>query len=265
MGRQHERAFHHGRPAFLIEKGHEGLADGQFGDYLLHVESGIRAQRRRCRLHGFLVARRKGAQRVLHAVAELSKYGVGYIQRILRHEINAHALGSDQPDHLLDLVEQRRRGVVEQQMRFVEEEHQFRFFRIADFGQFLEQFRQQPQQQRGIGLRRVHQLVGGEDVDHAPALFVGLHQVGDVERRLAEEMVAALFIDADQPALDCADAGGGDVAVLGGELLRVVADMLDHRPQVLQVQQEQALVIGNLEHQRQHAALRVVQVQQSRE
>ncbi len=45
----------------------------------------------------------------------------------------------------------------------------------------------------------------------------------------------------------------------------VFADMLHHRPQVLQVEQQQALVVGHLEHQLQHAALRVVEVEQAPE
>ncbi len=124
-----------------------------------------------------LVARGEGAQRVLHAVAELPQHGVGNVERVLGDEIDAHALGADQAHHLLDFFEQRLRRVVEQQVRFVEEEHQLRFLRVAHFRQLLEQLRQQPQQERGVELGRIHQLVGGENVDDAAALGVGLHQV----------------------------------------------------------------------------------------
>ena len=41
-----------------------------------------------------------------------------------------------------------------------------------------------------------------------------------------------------------------DVAVLGRELRRVVADVLQHRAQVLQVEQQQAVVVGDLEDER---------------
>ena len=41
------------------------------------------------------------------------------------------------------------------------------------------------------------------------------------------------------PAAARAHAGRADVAVLGGELLGVVAHVLQHRPQVLHVQQQQ--------------------------
>ena len=75
---------------------------------------------------------------MLHAVSELSEHCVRHIQRVLGHEIDTHALGPDQPDDLFDLFQQRRRRIVEQQMRLVEKEHQLRFFRIANLGQFLE-------------------------------------------------------------------------------------------------------------------------------
>jgi hypothetical protein len=75
----------------------------------------------------------------------------------------------------------------------------------------------------------------------------GLHEVGDVEHRLAEELVAALRVDLHQAALDRADARRADVAVAGLVLRRVVGDVLQHRAQVLEVEQEQAVVVGDLE------------------
>ena len=128
-------------------------------------------------LHRLLVARREGAQRVLHAVAELRQHLVRHVERVLRDEIDADALGADQPHHLLDLVQQRLGRVVEQQMRLVEEEHELRLVGIADFRQLLEQLRQQPQQERRVEPRVLHQLVGGEDVDDAAAVAVGAHEV----------------------------------------------------------------------------------------
>jgi hypothetical protein len=68
-------------------------------------------------------------------------------------------------------------------------------------------------------------------------------------------------LDLQQPALDGAHAGRADVAVLGGELLGVVAHVLQHGAQVFQVQQQQAVVVGDLEHQVQHAGLGLVQVE----
>ena len=78
-----------------------------------------------------LVARGEGAQRMLHAVAKLAEHPVRHVDRILRHEIDADALGADQPHHLLDLVHQSLRRVIEEQMRLVEEEHELRLRQVA--------------------------------------------------------------------------------------------------------------------------------------
>jgi hypothetical protein len=216
-------------------------------------------------LDGFLVARGEGAQGVLDAVAELAEDLFRHIERVLRDEIDADALGADQADDLLDLVGQRLRRIGKEQVGFVEEENELGLVEVAGFGQLLEQFGQQPEQEGGVQGRGVDQLVGGEDVDDAAAVFVDFHQVVDVQHRFAEEDVAALLFERQQAALDGADRGGGDVAVFGGEILGVVADVLDHGAQVLEVEQQEALVVGDLEDQLQHAGLRVVEVEQAGE
>src|SRR5207247_313666 len=145
--------------------------------------------------------------------------------------------------------------IVEQQVRFVEEEYERRLVGIANLRQLFEQLRQHPEQKRGVELRRTNQLFRGQDIDHSAALAVGLQQVVDVEHRLAEELIAALLLNLQQPPLNRADRRRRDVAVLGRELTRVVADKLQHGPQILQIQQQQSRVVRNLEHQRQHAFL----------
>ncbi|SVK50010.1 Uncharacterised protein [Acinetobacter baumannii] len=92
---------------------------------------------------------------------------------------------------------------------------------------------------------------------------VGFHQIVDVQHRLAEELVGALLFQRQQPALDGADRRGRDIAVLSLELFGVIADELHHGAQVFHVQQQQRVVIGDFEHQLQHAALHLVQIQQA--
>ena len=116
-------------------------------------------------LHRLLVARGERAQRVLHAVAELAEDVVGHVVGELRAEIDADALGADQAHDLFDALLQRRRRIVEQQVRLVEHEHQLRLVEVADLRQLLEQLRQQPQQEARIQPRLQDQLVGGEDAD----------------------------------------------------------------------------------------------------
>ena len=57
-------------------------------------------------------------------------------------------------------------------------------------------------QEGGVQARRGHQLVGGQDIDHAQPLCVGLHEVRDVEHGFAKEPVTALLFDLHQSALD---------------------------------------------------------------
>jgi hypothetical protein len=136
----------------------------------------------------------------------------------------------------------------------------------------LVQLGEHPEQEGRVQARAGQQLVGGEDVDDALLLARttarrggGLHEVGDVEHRFAEEPVAALGVDLHQAALDRADARRADVAVAGLVLRRVVGDVLQHRAQVLEVEQQQAVVVGDLEDELEDAFLRLVEVEHARE
>ena len=169
----------------------------------------------RGRLHRLLVARRERAQRVLHAVAELAEHLVGDVERILRDEEHADALAADQPHDLLDLLEQRRRRVAEQQVRLVEEEHELRLVAVADLGQVARTARRAATAGTSrraaaccISLSAARMLTTPR-----PCASVCM-QVVDVEHRLAEEAVAALLLELQQPALDRADRRRRDVAVL---------------------------------------------------
>src|SRR5207249_3638986 len=100
--------------------------------------------------------------------------------------------------------------------------------------------------------------VGGENARHAFAVLHA-HEIGDVEHRLAEELRPALALEREEAPLDGADRGGGDVAVLRLELRGVVADMLQHRAQVLQVEEQQPIVVRDLENDGEHALLDFIQ------
>jgi len=107
----------------------------------------------------------------------------------------------------------------------------------------------------------LHQPVGRHDIDDAPALAVGLDQVFEVERRLAEERVRALLLQGQETPLDGADAGGRDIPVLGLEAGGVLAHVLQHGAQILEVEQQESLVVRDLEHQGEHTALGLVEHQ----
>ena len=130
-GSDNHRPLDHRRTAFLIEEGDQRLAGAQLLDRLFGTEGRVGAHGLGGGFHRFLILRRKGAQRVLHTVAQLAEHSVGNIRRVLRDKIDADALGADKTDHLFDFIQQHLRRIVEQQMRLIEEEHQFGLVEIA--------------------------------------------------------------------------------------------------------------------------------------
>ena len=159
---------------------------------------------------------------MLHPVAQLAGHFFRNVDRVLRDEIDAHALRTDQAHHLFHLVHQRIGRFVEQQMRFVKEEHQFGLVGIAHLGERFEQFGQQPQQEGRIQPRAVHQFVGRQDIHPAAALAIQCDEIGDVERRLAKERRAALAVEREQLALDRTHAGLGHIAIFARQLGGIV-------------------------------------------
>ena len=60
---------------------------------------------------------------MLDSVAELTDDFVGDVVRILGHEKHPDALGTDQADHLFDLVKQGFGWIVKEQVGFVKEKY----------------------------------------------------------------------------------------------------------------------------------------------
>src|SRR5208283_288326 len=261
----HQRALDHPGSSLVIEERDQRFADGEFSDRFGHVHGWIRAKRFRGCLDRFLVLWSKGAQGVLHAIAELAQNSLRDVQRVLRDEKDAHTLRTNQSHHLHHFVFDDLWQIAEQQVRFVKKENQFGLFGIAHFRQVFEQRSQQPQEERRIHFRRLIQLVRGEDVHHAMPLRIGLEQIVEVQRRFPKKLLGALLLKGEQSALDCANARRGNIAVLGLELFGVVADILQHGLQILQIQQQQLIVIGNLKNKVEHAFLCVVEIQQPRQ
>ena len=150
-------------------------------------------------------------------------------------------------------------------MRFVEKENQFRFFEIADLGQFLEQFGQQPQKENRVEAWRAHQFFGAENVDEAAPVAIAPQKIIDVELGFAEKTRRALIFKDQQPALDRADRRRRDVPIGLGHLRRHVAKMLQQRSQILEIDEQQALFVGELEGDVENAFLNVVEFEQARQ
>jgi len=71
------------RAAILIQHRYERFANGELSKHRLNFELWILPECFRGSFHRFLVARRKCAQRVLHAIPELTENNFGNIERIL--------------------------------------------------------------------------------------------------------------------------------------------------------------------------------------
>ena len=261
LRRDDDSALDDGWPSGGVEEGDERLAHAKLCDGCARIKSGIGAEGRGGRRDGFLVARGEGAQGMLHTVAELTENGIGDVGRILCAEIDAHAFGADEPDHLFDLFEQRGGYAIEEQVGFVEEEDEARPVEVAHLGQALEKLGKEIEEEGGVELRGAHEAFGLEDVDDAAAV-AWLEEVEDVEGRFAEEMVGALLLERQQSALYGADGGHGDVAVGRGVAGTLLADVLQHFAEVFEVKQQELLIVRNAEGDREDVALDVVQVEQ---
>ena len=55
----------------------------------------------------------KGTKSMLHPVSKLSKDGVGYVGRILSHEIHAYAFTANETYHLFNLIHKALRRICE--------------------------------------------------------------------------------------------------------------------------------------------------------
>src|SRR6185503_8433693 len=162
-------------------------------------------------------------------------------------------------DDLLDLLKKSGRSVGEQQMGLVEKEHEARLFRIAHFGKILEQLRQEPQQEGRIELRRCHELVGSENIDKPAPVLRRAHYVLDVKRRFTEEIGGTLLVEHDKPTLYGANGDGSDVAVIGADLLAASGKIGKKRAEVLQIEDGEALLVGELENDVDGALLSLAQ------
>src|SRR5260221_487481 len=79
----------------------------------------------------------------------------------------------------------------------------------------------------------------------------------------ARSACCALLLQGQQAALDRADALLADIAVLGGERAGILRRPLQHALQVLEIEQQQSLLVGDLEDDVQNAFLGVVELQQA--
>ena len=196
---------------------------------------------------------------MLDPVAQLAQDRVGDVGRVLGDEIDPDALGADQAHHLLDLLQQGLRRIAEEQVSLVEEEGELGTVGVADLGQDLEELGHQPEQEGGVEAGGGDQPVGGQDADIAPAGLVPSHEVAQVQGGLPEQSGAALVLEDQQLSLDGRHRGCRDIAIARAQGGGVLGGEGQGRLQVLQVQEQQALLVGGPEHHGQHALLHVIE------
>ncbi|OPZ97354.1 MAG: hypothetical protein BWY71_01641 [Planctomycetes bacterium ADurb.Bin412] len=199
---------------------------------------------------------------MLDPVSQLAQHRVGDVLGVLGDEVDPHPLGAHQPDHLLDFLQQDFRRFVEEQVGLVEEEDQLGPVQVSRLGEPLKEFGEEPQEEGGVELGRLDESVRRQDVDDPPAGRVPGDEIPDVQSGLPEEELPSLVLQAQEGPLDGPDADCGNGAVLQHVVLGVFRHMLQHRPEVLQIQKKEPLVIGDPEHHRQDALLGRVQTQE---
>ncbi len=199
---------------------------------------------------------------MLDPVAQLGQHGVGDVVGQLGHEEHADALGPDEPHGLGDLVEELLRRALEEQVRLVEEEHQLGLREVAGLGQLVEQLGEEPHEERGEQAGLVLDGRQLEDVDDALAVGGRPDEVVDRQLGLAEERLGALLVELDDVAQQHPGGGGRQAAdALQRRLALVAREVLEDGPEVVEVEQRQALLVGVVEDERQRRRLRLVGVE----
>src|SRR5216684_3087505 len=145
-------------------------------------------------------------------------------------------------------------------MSLVEEKTKLGLGLVADLRQLLEELGEQPEQKGGVEARIAHQFIRGQYVDVSAPLSVGPDEVLKHESGLAEELVATLIFQHQQLALDGPDRGLGHVAVMGGELGGMIRDVAEHGSEILEIEHQESLLVGDPKTNIQHAFLNFIQI-----
>src|SRR5690606_27530443 len=137
---------------------------------------------------------------------------------------------------------------------------------IALFRQLFMQLRKQPQQEAGVDPGRfLDQLAGFEKMDMSAAGEIALHQIRQLQGRLAEQPLGALLLQYHQPPLNGLDADQGRAATDGVSRLGGAQRLVEQTLQALEIQRKEALLIGSGDYPVERGVLVVVEVQRAGE
>ncbi len=187
---------------------------------------------------------------MLDARAELREHVARHVLRRLRDEEDADALGADEADRLRDRGEEGLRRVPEEQVRFVEEEHELGLVEVADLGEHLVQLREQIHQERRVQLGSRGDVRHLEEAhDPSPSAVVRRNAVTSSSGS-PKKVSAAGGRERDEFAQD--DPRGRPrqaTEVLQFALALVAGEERQHRTQVGEVDEREPLLVGVVEHQ----------------
>ena len=197
---------------------------------------------------------------MLDARTELCQDVGGDVLGGLRHEHDAHALGTDEAHGLDDLTLELLGGVRKQQVRLVEEEHELGTLDVTDLGQGGEEVGEQEHNDRADQGRARGNVPDAEQGDDAAARRIHAHEVSRVEAGSSEELAAALGLERGQGAQDDAGGGLGDATDRGQLVLALVRGQEgDDGAQIGQVHELEALAVRPRENQLERLLLRRVE------
>ena len=250
--------------ALRVEQRHQRLADAQLGDGPLGVERRVRAQGLRRRPHRLLVLRGERAQRVLDAVAELAQHasrgrraGSGCRSRC-RRPWSGSAAPPARPSRAAPSARRRRAGAPRRRRTpawACRDRRPRAGSRRAPTGA-TGGTSSRAWATASAGRRRARSPRRGPSA--SVCIRSSMFSMGSPKNRSApccssssrRRWIAPIEAAETLPywVLNCAAS---------------LADVLQHRPQILEVEEQQAAVVGDLEDEREHAGLRVVQVEEA--
>ena len=141
---------------------------------------------------------------MLDFVAELSKYAVRNVCRVLCNKVNSNTLGSYKLNHLLNLLNEYAWHIREEEMRLIEEENDYRLLLISHLRKFLKQLCHHPKKEDCIELGIVHKGCGIQNIYHTSSVYVMANPVHNVKVRFSEELISALILNWKNSSNDCA-------------------------------------------------------------
>src|SRR5687768_13091978 len=146
-------------------------------------------------------------------------------------------------------------------MGLIEEEHELWLVYVADLRQLVIESRQHPQHERAEQVGFVLDILQLENAYQSSSVTLYLHQILQVELRLAEEFLGSLLLELYHLPKQHANGLLGHSTVALELRGAVGGEILEHRAQIGKIQKQETFVVAVLEDQRKNTRLRFVETQ----